>query len=101
MIGGWVRRHPLVDFRCDIGTKGIVWPIAIAIVYLATLTPCRMLMTWVSRHGQSVLLAILMRASFTGSLLVLVPVLPVSLGFYRQSGFAVMLWGLVAVVAGQ
>lgn len=53
-------------------TMGIAWPLEFAIVYLATLTPYRMLMMWVYSHTQSLLLAILMHA-ITGWLLVLFP----------------------------
>ncbi len=49
------------------------WPLEFVIVYLATLTPYRVLMTWVCSHTQSLLLAIIMHASFTGWLLVLFP----------------------------
>jgi uncharacterized protein len=94
----WALWHLLVDFRYNAGASGAVWPLEFFITYLLALTPYRLLMTWVYGHTQSLLLAILMHASFTGSLLVLVPVVPASLGFYWQSAFAVLLWVLVAIV---
>ena len=94
----WALWHLLVDFRYNAGTLGAVWPLEFFITYLLALTPYRLLMTWVYSHTQSLLLAILMHASFTGSLLVLVPVVPASLGFYWQSAFAAALWAIVAVV---
>lgn len=94
----WALWHLLVDFRYNAKALGAVWPLEFFITYLLALTPYRLLMTWVYSHTQSLLLAILMHASFTGSLLVLVPVVPASLGFYWQSVFAVLLWVLVAIV---
>lgn len=52
---------------------GAAWLLEFAIVYMATLTPYRMLMTWVYSNTQSLFLAMLMHASFTGWLLVLFP----------------------------
>ena len=94
----WALWHLLVDFRYNAGTLGAVWPLEFFITYLLALTPYRLLMTWVYSHTQSLLLAILMHASFTGSLLVLVPVVSAALGFYWQSAFAAALWAVVAVV---
>jgi uncharacterized protein len=97
----WALWHLLVDFRYNAGTLGAVWPLEFFITYLLALTPYRLLMTWVYHHAQSLAVAIIMHASFTASLLVLVPVVPASLGFYWQSAFAVALWVLVAVVLRQ
>ena len=94
----WALWHLLVDFRYNAGAIGAVWPLEFVITYLLALTPYRLLMTWVYSHTQSLLLAILMHASFTGSLLVLVPVVSAALGFYWQSAFAAALWAVVAVV---
>jgi uncharacterized protein len=94
----WALWHLLVDFRYNAGAMGLVWPLEFFITYLFALTPYRLLMTWVYGQTQSLLPAILMHASFTGSLLVLVPVMPASLGFYWQSAFAAVLWAVVAVV---
>ena len=94
----WALWHLPVDFRYNAGAMGAVWPLEYFITYLLALTPYRLLMTWVYSHTQSVALAILMHASFTGSLLVLVPVVPASPGFYWKSAFAVLHWVLVAIV---
>jgi len=94
----WALWHLLVDFRYNAGAMGAVWPLEFFITCLLALTPYRLLMTWVYSHTQSLALAILMHASFTGSLLVLVPVVPASLGFYWQSAFAAVLWVLFAIV---
>ncbi len=101
-LGGiWALWHLLADFRYNAGALGTAWPLEFFITYLLALTPYRLLMTWVYSHTQSVLLAIFMHASFTGSLLVLVPVVPASLGFYWQLAFAVALWAVIAVVMVQ
>ncbi len=94
----WALWHLLVDFRYNAGAMGAVWPLEFFLTYLLALTPYRLLMTWVYSRTQSLALAIPMHASFTGSLLVLVPVVPASLGFYWQSAFAAALWAVVAVV---
>jgi membrane protease YdiL (CAAX protease family) len=77
---------------------GMVWPLEFAIVYIATLTPYRMLMTWVYQNTGSVLLAILMHASYTGWLLVLFPATSSSQSLSWQAAFAIMLWLAVACV---
>jgi uncharacterized protein len=94
----WALWHLLVDFRYNAGALGAFWPLEFLVTYLLALTPYRLLMTWVYSHTQSLAVSILMHASFTGSLLVLVPIVPASLGFYWQSAFAVVLWAFVAVV---
>jgi membrane protease YdiL (CAAX protease family) len=69
----WAFWRLLVDFRYNFEAMGTVWPLEFAVVYLATLTPYRILMTWVYLNTKSVLLAVLMHASYTGWLLVLFP----------------------------
>ncbi len=94
----WALWHLLVDFRYNIDAMGIAWPLEFAIVYLATLTPYRMLMTWVYSHTQSLFLAILMHASFTGWLLVLLPMTSFTQSLFWQSGLALTLWGAAVMV---
>jgi membrane protease YdiL (CAAX protease family) len=69
----WAFWHLLVDFRYNAGSMGALWPLEFAVVYLATLTPYRMLMTSIFARTRSLPLAILMHASFTGWLMVLFP----------------------------
>jgi hypothetical protein len=57
-----------------------------------------MLMTWVYSHTQSLVLAIVMHASFTGWLLVLFPSTSPTQGLFWQSLFAFALWAAVAAV---
>ena len=94
----WAFWHLLVDFRYNIDAMGAAWLLEFAIVYVATLTPYRMLMTWVYSNTKSLLVAILMHASFTGWLLVLFPTTSLTQSLYWQSAFALALWGMVAVV---
>ena len=49
----WAFWHLLVDFRYNIDAMGAAWLLEFAIVYVATLTPYRMLMTWVYSNTQS------------------------------------------------
>ena len=92
----WAFWHLLVDFRYNIDAMGALWPVAFAIVYLATLTPYRMLMTLVYSKTQSLLLAIIMHASFTGWLMVMFPVTSPVQNLVWQATFAISLWSIVA-----
>jgi membrane protease YdiL (CAAX protease family) len=94
----WAVWHLLVDFRYNIASMGGVWPLEFAVVYLATLTPYRMLMTWVFTRSRSLLLAMLMHASFTGWLLTLFPATSVPQSLMWQAAFALILWALVGGV---
>nr|WP_294552399.1 type II CAAX endopeptidase family protein [uncultured Rhodopila sp.] len=94
----WAFWHLLVDFRYNFEAMGVVWPLEFAVVYIATLTPYRMLMTWVYVNTGSVLLAILMHASYTGWLLVLFSATSLTQSLSWQAAFAIMLWLAVALV---
>jgi membrane protease YdiL (CAAX protease family) len=95
----WAFWHLAVDFRYNAGSMGARWPLEFAVVYLATLTPYRMLMTRVFARTQSLLLAILMHASFTGWLTVLFPMTTGLPGLAWQTAFALVLWALAAGVS--
>jgi membrane protease YdiL (CAAX protease family) len=88
----------LVDFRYNFQVMGMIWPLEFAIVYIATLTPYRILMTWVYRNTGSLLLAVLMHASFTGWLLVLFPATSLAESLSWQIAFSIILWLTVAFV---
>ena len=94
----WAFWHLLVDFRYNVDAMGAAWPLEFTIVYLATLTPYRMLMTWVYGNTRCLLVAILMHASFTGWLLVLFPATSLAQSLFWQAGLAVALWSVVAAV---
>jgi uncharacterized protein len=94
----WAFWHLLVDVRFNIAAMGSLWPVEFAVVYLATLTPYRMLMTWVFARTGSLFLAILMHASFTGWLLALFPATSVPQSLSWQAVFALILWALVVLL---
>lgn len=93
----WALWHLLVDFRYNASTMGAAWVLEFAIVYLAALTPYRLLMTWVYTNTSSLLLAALMHASYTGSLMALFPATTFAQGLVWQAAFAAALW-IAAVV---
>jgi len=94
----WALWHVLVDFRQNFNTLGTAWLLEFAVFYVAALTAYRLLMTWVYANTQSLLLAVLMHASYTGWLFVLYPATSFKQGFVWQTAFAVALWIVVAVV---
>ena len=94
----WALWHVLVDFRQNFTTMGIAWLLEFAVLYLAALTAYRVLMTWAYANTHSLMLAVLMHASYTGWLLVLYPATSFEQGFTWQTAFAVSLWLVVAVV---
>jgi membrane protease YdiL (CAAX protease family) len=95
---GWALWHVLVDFRQNFSTMGFAWLLEFALFYLAALTAYRVLMTWVYANTHSLMLAVLMHASYTGWLVVLYPTTSFGQGLVWQSAFAVALWLVVAVV---
>lgn len=94
----WAFWHLLVDLRFNAGAMGPLWPVEFVVVYLATLTPYRMLMTEVFARTGSLVAAILMHASFTGWLLVLFPATSVPQSLAWQAVFALILWALVLIL---
>jgi len=94
----WALWHALVAFRYNAGAMGGAWVLEFAIVYLATLTPYRLLMTWVYANTSSLPLAVLMHASYTGSLLALFPTTTFAQGLVWQAAFAALLWIAAALV---
>lgn len=94
----WALWHVLVAFRQDFHTMGIAWLFEFAVLYIAALTAYRLLMTWVYANTKSLLLAVLMHASYTGWLLVLFPATSFEQGMLWQAALAASLWIVVAVV---
>jgi uncharacterized protein len=94
----WALWHVAGDFSSNHATMGSNWWAWFAVFWLATLLAYRMLMTWVYAHTHSVLLAILMHASYTEWLLVLYPSTTFEQGLVWQALFAAGLWCVVAVV---
>ena len=94
----WALWHALVDLRQNFNAQGVNWLLEFSVLYVAALTAYRLLMTWVYAHTQSLLLAILMHASYTGWLLALYPATSFEQGLVWQAAFAVALWVVAAVV---
>jgi membrane protease YdiL (CAAX protease family) len=94
----WAVWHTLVVFLFTFGAMGNAWIWSFAIVYIATLTPYRILMTWVYANTQSVLLAVLMHAGYTSGLLALFPATSATESLIWQAVFAALLW-LAAALA--
>lgn len=88
----WALWHGLVDFRQNANGQVVDWLLEFAVLYVAALTACRLLMTWVYVHTQSLMLAVLMHASYTGWLLVLFPDVSLRQGLAWEAAFAVLLW---------
>jgi hypothetical protein len=93
----WALWHALVDFRQNGIALGRFWPLEFTVLYLCALTVYRVLMTWLYAKTRSLLLAVLMHASYTGWLLVLYPATSFEQGLVWQAAFAAAL-GLVATV---
>jgi len=93
----WALWHALVVFLFTFGEMGNAWIVSFIVVYLATLTPYRIVMTWVYANTQSVLLAILMHASYTGWLLALFPATSSAQSLIWQAAFAASLWIAAAI----
>ena len=97
----WAMWHLLVDFRQNYSSMGdtwMVWLLSFAVLYVATLTAYRVLMTWIFARTQSLLLAVLMHASYTGWLMVLFPATSFGQGLAWQTTLAAALWLMVVVV---
>ncbi len=90
----WAMWHLLVDFRQNYSSMGdtwMVWLLSFAVLYVATLTAYRVLMTWIFARTQSLLLAVLMHASYTGWLMVLFPATSFGQGLAWQTTLAAAL----------
>jgi len=94
----WALWHVVVDFRQNFTAMGVAWLLEFAVFYLAALTAYRVLMTWLYANTRSLLMAVLMHASYTGWLLVLYPATSFEQGLIWQTAFAAALWLVVAVV---
>jgi len=96
----WALWHILADFAGNIDAMGAVWLPHFVVFWLAPLVAYRLLMTWVYKNTGSLLLAQLMHAAYTGSLLVFSPA-SASLGdnMIWQATFALGLWLFVGLVA--
>ncbi|MBI5301955.1 MAG: CPBP family intramembrane metalloprotease [Chloroflexi bacterium] len=97
----WALWHMLADFSGNITGMGSTgWLLWFTVYWLLCLPAYRMLMTWVYTKTQSLLVAQLMHASYTGWLATLSPATTsFSQNLVWQILFAASLWAMVAVVA--
>jgi membrane protease YdiL (CAAX protease family) len=95
----WAFWHMLADFSGNIGNLSLTqWISWFAIYWILPLTAYRILMTWVYANTQSVFLAQLMHASYTGWLIILSPATS-NTSLLWEAIFAAILWMLVGLVA--
>jgi uncharacterized protein len=95
----WALWHMLADFSGNISNLSTTeWMSWFVIYWVLPLTAYRILMTWVYSHTQSVFLAQLMHASYTGWLIVLSPWTP-NTDLLWEGIFAAVLWILVGILA--
>jgi hypothetical protein len=91
--------HFLGDFWGGAAFYGAAYYIPHIVSWVLALTALRVLIVWVYQHTQSLLLAVLMHASFTGSQRILEPTqvsAPESVVWY--AAFMIGLWAMVAIV---
>jgi membrane protease YdiL (CAAX protease family) len=97
----WASWHALADFAGNGAAMGSAWLPYFLVYWLVTLTAYRVLMTIVYAHTGSVLVAMLMHASYTGWQLTLSPATSGSESFIWQSAFAVAMVIVTAVVVAR
>jgi membrane protease YdiL (CAAX protease family) len=95
----WALWHAMADYWGNIGAFGGWWLPHFLLYWIVPLTAYRVLIVWVYEHTESVLIAQLMHAGYTGSLVVLSPATSLPESVLWKAIFAVALWALVAVVA--
>jgi membrane protease YdiL (CAAX protease family) len=94
--GGW---HFLGDFSGSRGIYGALFPVHYLAFWIVPLVAFRVLMVWVYDHTGSLLLAQLLHASYTGTLVVLGPTgLTGTQSLLYEAIFAVMLSAIVALL---
>jgi membrane protease YdiL (CAAX protease family) len=101
ILGGiWALWHLLVAiFASGIVAPWPSWLLWFGIFWFLALIAYRILMTWVYTHTKSVLVAQLMHAAYTGSLVVMSPQVSFAQGLLWQTIFVTGLWAIVAIVA--
>lgn len=95
----WGVWHGMAGFMGSTPGQEAFWLVEFILFWVVTLTAYRILMTWVYSHTGSILVAQIMHAFFTGTLVAVLPVLAQRQTLVYEVIFAACLWGLVAVVA--
>lgn len=93
----WGVWHGLADYWGTHTQFGSLWVLRIGL-WIAALTAFRVLLVWVYENTESLFVAQLMHASFTGSQGLLVPTLAPGGHFVWYSLFTLVLWALVGVL---
>lgn len=93
----WAIWHALPDHAATHAAYGALW-LPHMLEWLVALVGFRVLMTWIYTRTESVGLAMLLHASFTGSQLVLWPQTSPAQELVWYGTFACMLWVAVAIV---
>ena len=95
----WAVWHAMADYWGNIGALGVGWLPHFILFWVVPLPAYRVLMVWVYEHTESLLLAQLMHAGYTGSLLILSPSTTLEDSMLWKAIFATALWVIVGVIA--
>ena len=94
----WALWHLLADFIGNGARLDMAWTIHF-LLFCLPVVAYRLLMAWVYDHTESVPLAQLMHAMYTGTLVVVSPAIGFMDAARWQLPYAILLWLLVASVA--
>jgi membrane protease YdiL (CAAX protease family) len=95
----WATWHALADFTGNGAAMGDQWLPYFLVYWIVTLTAYRVLMTFVYAHTRSLLVAMLMHASYTGWQFTLSPGTSGDQSFIWQALLAIAFVAIAAVVA--
>lgn len=95
----WATWHGLADFAGNSYSMGDLWLPTFVMYWLVTLTAYRVLMTFVYMHTQSLLVAMLMHASYTGWQFTLSPGTTGEQSLVWQALLAIAFVSIAALVA--
>jgi len=84
--------HLAADFIGNSAAMGDRWPLWFVAFWVVPLTAYRILMTWLYARAESLPVAQLMHASYTGWLITLSPAMQVEDAMLWQAVLAVSLW---------
>jgi uncharacterized protein len=95
----WGVAHFPLYYWASADLSGVLLPAVVAANVLAWFPPYRVLMVWVYEHTESLLVAMLMHGSATGSLVIFASLAPGWPLFIFTLVFGAVLWVVVGVVA--
>lgn len=95
----WATWHALADFAGNSNTMGDLWLPYFLVYWMVVLTAYRVLMTFVYAHTRSLLVAMLMHASYTGWQLTLYPATSAQQSLLYQALLAMAFVTIAALVA--